>query len=123
MKQFIRPVGHEKCRTSSTIMDTLSFGSGCLDTHGFWEKGCTECARAWEQQFPEDGPCWPFSKETLLTWKVENLNRNNQKLIEESTKFLTQMQHFQAGIEDRFYEEMVDSLNQFEGVLNRIKKS
>jgi hypothetical protein len=72
MKTFQRPPGHSKCRASSTIMDTLSFGTGELDEHGFWEKPCAGCARAHEQQFPEDGECWPHSPETLKKWAEED---------------------------------------------------
>ena len=71
MKMFESPAGHEKCKTSSTVMDTLSFGTGELDEHGFWEHGCYECARAHEKQFPEEGICWPHSEETLAKWAEE----------------------------------------------------
>lgn len=51
---------------SSTMIDTLSFGRGELDPNtGTWEVPCWLCARAWEKAHPEDGPCWPFSDETL----------------------------------------------------------
>lgn len=69
MKKFIKPVGHEKCCVSSTVTESLSFGTGELDDYGFWEYGCYECARAWEKQFPEEGACWPYSKEYLAKQK------------------------------------------------------
>ena len=72
MKIFQRPPGHSRCGASSTIMDTLSFGTGELDVNGFWEHPCVECARAYEQQFPEAGECWPHSPETLKRWKDED---------------------------------------------------
>lgn len=75
MKKFERPHGHERCRTSSTIAETMSFGRGDLDENGFWEYGCYECARAWEKQFPQDGPCWPHTKETLEKWKRQDEER------------------------------------------------
>jgi hypothetical protein len=62
---FIRPEGHEKCGISTHILDCLSFGSGKLDGSGFWSEPCEECARAHEQQFPEDGSCWPHTDEQL----------------------------------------------------------
>jgi len=62
MKQFIRPPGHERCRVTSNIADYLSFGNGECDEYGFWEKPCYVCARAHEEQFPEDGECWPLKK-------------------------------------------------------------
>ena len=64
-KQFIRPEGHHLCKTSSTIYESLSFGTGELDDYGFWEHGCYECARAWEEQYPEDGECWPHTPKQI----------------------------------------------------------
>ena len=64
-QKFIRPNGHSQCRTSTGIHECLTFGSGRLDEYGFWENGCFECARSWEEQFPEDGPCWPHTKEQI----------------------------------------------------------
>ncbi len=64
VKQFIRPEGHG-CDISTGIHDCLTFGTGKLDGSGFWEHPCEECARAHEQQFPEDGPCWPHTDEDL----------------------------------------------------------
>lgn len=61
---FVRPAGHE-CSTSSNIFEILTFGTGVLDANGFWEHGCYECARSHEEQFPEDGPCWPHTDEQL----------------------------------------------------------
>ena len=72
MKAFVRPAGH-KCGASSTIYEALSFGTGRLDEHGFWEHGCYECARAHESQFPEDGICWPHSVQTLEEWKARDM--------------------------------------------------
>jgi len=63
--RFVRPKGHENCNASSGIHDCLTFGNGKLDNNGFWENPCGECARAHEEQFPEDGPCWPHTKEQL----------------------------------------------------------
>ena len=65
MKTFQRPPGHDKCKTSTTIYEALSFGKGRLDDYGFWQYPCAECARAWEVQFPESGDCWPHSQKTL----------------------------------------------------------
>jgi hypothetical protein len=64
MKKFVRPEGHD-CGISSNVFDILTFGTGKLDPDGFWEHGCYECARAWEAQFPKDGPCWPHTDEQL----------------------------------------------------------
>lgn len=66
-------IAHPLCNMSTSIGDWLTFGSGYLDDLGFWEKPCYECARAHEEKYPEDFPCWPFSKEYL-----EELKRNKQ---------------------------------------------
>lgn len=63
-KVFIRPQGH-RCLISTGIHDCLTFGTGKLDTNGFWEHPCGLCARAHEKQFPEGDPCWPHKKATL----------------------------------------------------------
>ena len=62
--EFVRPVGH-MCSVSTGIHDCLTFGRGKLNGNGFWSKPCPECARAHEQQFSEDGPCWPHTNEQL----------------------------------------------------------
>ena len=72
MKQFVKPEGHE-CGCSSGIHDGLTIGTGELDSNGYWEHGCYECARAWEKQFPEDAPVWPFSEETLFRSGVREM--------------------------------------------------
>lgn len=59
MGTFVKPEGH-KCFVSSNVFDHITFGTGELDTNGFWEKGCPTCAREWEKQFPKDYPCWPY---------------------------------------------------------------
>ena len=56
---------HKECKVSTSIGDSLTFGTGELDSNGFWQHSCYECARAHEEKFPEDFPCWPFSKEYL----------------------------------------------------------
>jgi len=62
--KFLRPVGH-KCSISTGVHGCLTFGTGNLNDSGFWSKPCYECARAHEEQFSEDGPCWPHTKEQL----------------------------------------------------------
>lgn len=76
VKKFIRPEGH-RCKTSSNVFEILTFGTGKLDEHGFWEHGCYECARAHEQQFPEDGPCWPHTDEDLRKMGLVDLTFAN----------------------------------------------
>ena len=50
------------CRMSRGICDALTFGSGKLDPHGYWEIPCEACAREWESKHPEDGQCWPYAE-------------------------------------------------------------
>ena len=64
IKPFVRLEGHN-CHVSSGIHDYLTFGTGKLDDHGFWEIPCFECAREHEKQFPKCGPCWPHTPEQL----------------------------------------------------------
>lgn len=64
--------GHEDHKCSTGIHDCLTFGWGELDAFGFWEFPCGECARHHEQQFPQDGPCWPHSEE-----QIEEMNPSN----------------------------------------------
>jgi hypothetical protein len=59
---FVRPKWHS-CGISVMHNDRFSFGTGKVDSQGFWEKPCAECARAHEEQFPEDGKCYPPAKE------------------------------------------------------------
>lgn len=47
----------------STSLSGLTFGSGELDFHGYWEFACFVCARAFERENPTARPCWPFEKE------------------------------------------------------------
>jgi len=42
------PCGNLKCSTSTGIHDGLTFGSGRLDEHGYWEFPCAICAREFD---------------------------------------------------------------------------
>jgi len=57
--------GNPDCKASSSISEHLTFGSGELDEHGFWEHPCPICARAFEKEYPKYAPCWPFTDEQL----------------------------------------------------------
>ena len=72
VKRFKRPKGHQ-CKVSTGIHDCLTFGTGELNDNGFWEHSCEACARAYEQQFPEDGPCWPHTQEQLKQMGFERV--------------------------------------------------
>lgn len=52
-----------ECKVSTHIGGDLSFGSGELDFHGFWEIPCPVCARSHEKAYPEDGECWPYKRD------------------------------------------------------------
>lgn len=54
--------GNSECCASSTIARQISFGSGHLDKHGFWEHPCWTCAQVWKRENPEDA-VWPESAE------------------------------------------------------------
>jgi len=78
---FKKPEGHN-CNISTGIHEGLTFGTGRLSEGGYWEKPCAVCARAWEQQFPEDDLCWPFPEElTLKSTPFENLKPNTYYLV------------------------------------------
>ena len=51
-----------KCKVSTGIHNGLTFGQGRLDSYGYWQFPCWECARRHERFYPEDGPCWPFKE-------------------------------------------------------------
>jgi len=52
--------GDPECGVSTGICEHLTFGKGDLSHSGYWEEPCQICARAHEEVWPEDGPCWPF---------------------------------------------------------------
>jgi hypothetical protein len=58
--------GDPKCSVSTGINDGLTFGSGNLDFNGFWEHPCNTCARWHEENYPQDGKCWPFAMPTRV---------------------------------------------------------
>ncbi len=51
---------HLKCSVSTAISGHLTFGRGEVDEFGFWEIPCHECARDYENRYPETGKCWPL---------------------------------------------------------------
>lgn len=56
--------GNPKCGVSTGICERPTFGSGELDSNGYWEVPCSVCARAWEAKNGlEEGQCWPPSQE------------------------------------------------------------
>ena len=50
-----------KCGGSTNIAEDPSFGWGKLDDYGFWEIGCSACARRYEQQNPGQ-KAWPYKE-------------------------------------------------------------
>lgn len=63
--------GQPECGTSTGICGKLTFGTGILDDYGYWSQPCDVCARAWEEEHPEDGPCWPPDSGSELSEKPE----------------------------------------------------
>ena len=57
LSKLLPKCDNPECGASSTIVGEVSFGSGELDTYGFWEKPCRHCAKRFEIIFGE--PCWP----------------------------------------------------------------
>jgi hypothetical protein len=64
--------GKEECMSSSHAytefegpLGGMTFGSGYLSNDGFWENPCHACARAFEAQWPEATPCWPYEGQTF----------------------------------------------------------
>jgi len=63
LKNINKPISHEhSCKISTGIHNGYTFGSGKLDDYGYWKFPCYECARKWEEKYPEDKPCWPFEE-------------------------------------------------------------
>jgi hypothetical protein len=65
---------HE-CNVSTGIHGGLTFGSGSLDSNGFWRFPCDGCARKHEEKYPEDGKCWPFESSPTDNSQLESANR------------------------------------------------
>ncbi len=63
-RKIPRACGNPKCGVSTGIHRGLTFGSGDLDVHGFWENPCRLCARAYEKDHPGK-KAWPYRKEDL----------------------------------------------------------
>ncbi len=45
--------GNPKCSCSTGIHEGLTFGSGKLDSLGFWEFPCRICAADWDANVPD----------------------------------------------------------------------
>ncbi|RJR10257.1 hypothetical protein C4588_03595 [Candidatus Parcubacteria bacterium] len=57
----MNPCGNDDCCVSTGICGRLTFGSGYLDDHGYWECPCDVCARAWKAENPAED-VWPMQK-------------------------------------------------------------
>jgi hypothetical protein len=83
--------GNPKCGASSGFCEEVTFGSGKLDTYGYWERPCALCARAFEKANPEFGSCWPFAhiswKDLPLFW----LETTNPLTLSERIKALNEL--------------------------------
>lgn len=52
-KKTTRPCGNPECSTSTGIHEGLTFGSGLLLEHGFWEFPCRICAKHFDDTVEE----------------------------------------------------------------------
>lgn len=96
-----RPCGNRLCCTSTGIHDGLTYGSGQLDSYGFWSRPCRKCAVYYQKEGEE--PNWPYKEEVvpdLVPPKVNN------KLIGNSTSEEVVKTLF--GSEERFMELLWD---------------
>ena len=55
---------HPNCNISTGIHDGPTIGYGELDSNGYWEFPCYECARIYESHTKEE--CWPFKKKEKI---------------------------------------------------------
>lgn len=65
---------HCDCQISTGIYGSLTFGTGELDSNGYWSVPCWDCAREHERRCPKDGPCWPFNRPKPREPKSENFS-------------------------------------------------
>lgn len=63
-----RPCGNPKCKCSTGIHEGLTFGSGKLDDHGFWENPCRICA----------ADCDSRIEETRASVRQERIDQNER---------------------------------------------
>ncbi len=55
---------YSECKASAGIHDGPTFGSGELDSNGYWEFPCYKCARSFEAANP-GVEAWPFEKKEI----------------------------------------------------------
>lgn len=80
----------EGCSASTGIHDPessqlsgMTFGSGRLDDHGYWEFPCHLCARAFEKLYPEAIPCWPYEDNSYEPERTYTMQAAMDRLDEE----------------------------------------
>jgi hypothetical protein len=61
-----RYCGNPECGVSTGICDRLTFGSGELDNHGYWEHPCIICAAVSQKFSPSLGEVWPDPAENKI---------------------------------------------------------
>jgi hypothetical protein len=59
----------------------MTFGSGDLSEHGYWEKPCALCARAAELKSPDQAPCWPYPTDRDELARLEKLGADARQLL------------------------------------------
>lgn len=53
--------GRPNCGVSTGIDESMTFGTGKLDSNGYWEHPCAKCEAAWRKKYP-----WDFSKAPMV---------------------------------------------------------
>lgn len=74
--------GNPKCGSSTGIHEGLTFGSGRLDEHGYWEFPCSICAREWDERRPK-----------VLEEMRQEVKQYNPQLNEEELDNYIHVQH------------------------------
>lgn len=66
---------YSSCNSSRGICGSLTFGDGELDYNGYWEFPNNQAAREWEEDYPEDGECWPFKFKDKNKFNTPEIHR------------------------------------------------
>lgn len=53
---------HDECGININRVGHLAFGKGEQKENGNWTVPCARCARAHEEENPDDKPCWPYAR-------------------------------------------------------------
>lgn len=76
---------NKNCSVSSSVAyGEFTFGSGELDSFGYWQYPCVKCAREYEikNKLPLN-TCWPFTKDKnneILKKMLKDLYSSNEEV-------------------------------------------